>query len=267
MRRSGAAILELTDVFDQWIPLATTINPLTLLMIMGVCIGASALSGMSGFGAGLIITLFVTPIIGAKAVVPVLAVTMAITNVSRIWFFRSALDWRLVTTIAGPGLLAAVAGSLLYVRLDTAAVQTLLGAVLILSIPLKRYLAGRAIVPSDTVLAGFGGIFGFLSSIMVGAGILLIPMLLGAGLAGSALLATDATIAVAINLVKILMFGTLDALTLQLLVIALAMGICTVPGTWLASWIIKRTDIRIHTLAIEIMIVCGGAVMLITSLW
>lgn len=250
---------------DQWLPLVSALELRTIALVMAVCVGAAALSGMSGFGAGLIITLFITPIIGAKAVVPVMAVVMTFNNFSRVWFFRAGLNRRLLLLIAGPGMATAVLGAMLYVRLDSAAVQMLLGAVLILAIPLQRFLAARKISPGDRALLGFGGVFGFLSSIIVGAGLLVVPMLMGAGLAGSALLATDAAIAVLVNIVKILMFGSLDALNLQLFVVALVMGVCTVPGTWLASWIVKRTDVRIHTAAIEMLIVCGGFALLIGS--
>jgi uncharacterized membrane protein YfcA len=242
------------------------VDPSTLLMIMAACFGAAVLSGMSGFGGGLIITLFITPIIGAKAVVPVLAVAMGITNLSRVWFFRTALNPRIVALLAGPGAVAAVLGSMLYVRLDPSVVQALLGIVLIGSMIPRHYLAKHRISPNRTVLVGIGGLYGFLSSVVVGAGIILVPTMLGAGLAGAALLATDAAIAVLINIVKIFMFGTLDALTLKLFIIALLMGACTVPGTWLASCIVKRTNVRIHTMAMEVLIICGGGFLLIDSL-
>ena len=62
---------------------------------------------------------------------------------------------------------------------------------------------------------------------IVGAGMLVIPMLMGLGLAGPALLATDGAIAVLVNLAKVIFFGSLDALSLQLFLLAVAMGICT----------------------------------------
>jgi hypothetical protein len=44
------------------------------------------------------------------------------------------------------------------------------------------------------------------------------------------------------------------------------MGLCTIPGTWVAAWIVKRTDIRIHTLFVEVLIVVGGASFIYGSL-
>lgn len=238
--------------------LLTQLDPAVILMVMAVCFVAAAVSGLSGFGAGLIITLAITPIIGPKAVVPALSVLMLINNLSRVAFFRGALDLRVLGLVVATAVPASVFGARVYVDLDTDLVRILLGAVLILSIPLRRWIAGRQWVAGPVSLLVFGFAFGFLSSVMVGAGILVIPMLLGAGLAGPALLATDAAIAVLVNVVKIAAFGRLEALDLPLFVAAVAMGLCTVPGTWLAAWIVRRTDIRIHTAIMEVIVMAGG---------
>jgi uncharacterized protein len=241
-------------------------EPATILLVMAVCFAAAALSGLSGFGAGLIITTFITPIIGAKAVLPALSVIMLITNASRVAFFRGSLDWRVLGLVVGTAVPSSVVGARVYVELDSIWVQVFLGLVLIVSIPLRRWLAGRAFRAGTTSLLLFGLIWGFLSSILVGAGVLVIPMLLGAGLAGPALLATDAAIAVIVNVPKIAAFGRFDALDLPLFAASLAMGLCTIPGTWIAAWIVRRTDIYIHTLFMEGLVMAGGAYILIDSL-
>jgi uncharacterized protein len=241
-------------------------EPATILLVMAVCFAAAALSGLSGFGAGLIITTFITPIIGAKAVLPALSVIMLITNASRVAFFRGSLDWRVLGLVVATAVPSSVVGARVYVELDSIWVQVFLGLVLIVSIPLRRWLAGRAFRAGTASLLLFGLIWCFPSSILVGAGVLVIPMLLGAGLAGPALLATDAAIAVVVNVPKIFAFGRLNALDPPLFAASLAMGLCTIPGTWVAAWIVRRTDIRIHSLLMEGLVVAGGAVILAEAL-
>jgi uncharacterized protein len=246
--------------------LIAALEPETIALVMAACFFAAALSGLSGFGAGLLIALAITPIIGAKAVVPALSVVMLITNFSRVVFFWTTLDLKVLALVVATALPTSVLGAMVYVELDGELVRALLGSVLILSIPLRRWIAGRELVAGPAALLSFGAGFGFLSSILVGAGILVIPMLLGAGLAGPALLATDAAIAVVVNIVKIVAFGRLDALDLPLLVAALAMGLCTVPGTWVAAWIVRRTDIRVHTVMMELIVMLGGTLILFVVL-
>ena len=242
------------------------LTPLTVLMAVGVCFVAAALGGMSGVGAGMIITLFITPIIGPKAVVPVISVLMLINNASRAWFYREYMEPKRIALIAGTAVPASALGALLYVRMESDLIQGLLGAILIASVPLRRLTAHRMMEPSKPTVIAVSGAFGFLSSIIVGAGMLVLPILMGFGLAGPALLATDGAIAVIVNLAKIIFFGSLDALTPSLFVVAFVMGLCTIPGTWVAAWIVKRSDIRIHTLFIEALIVVGGASFIYGSL-
>jgi uncharacterized membrane protein YfcA len=242
------------------------VAPLTALLLLVAAFGASFVGGLSGFGTGLIIALFITPIVGAKSVIPVLSVFMTFTNGSRVWFFRNGLDWRPVVLIAGPAIPASVLGAMLQVRIESQAMQILLGLILILAVPVRRWLEGRKVAPGYTALMLFGAAFGFSSSLILGTGMLIIPMLLGTGLAGGALLATDAAIALIVNLARAIAFGRLDALTMPLVTLAVAMGVMTIPGTWAARYIVQRTPIRIHTLAIEALIIVGGASMIIGAL-
>lgn len=234
-----------------------------LLTGMTVCFLAAALGGMSGFGSGLIITLFITPIIGPKAVLPVITVLMMITNASRVWFFRGALDLRRIAMIVGVAVPAAAAGAMVYVRLESGFIGVLLGAILVASVPLRRWVAHKELVPGPTAIVIVSGAYGFLGSIIVGAGMMVIPLLMGAGLTGASLLATDAAIAVVLNFSKMIFFGSLDALDLPLFVLAVAMGLCTIPGTWAGTWVMRHTPLRLHTIFIEALIIAGGAAMIL----
>lgn len=240
-------------------PSLASLDPWTMAAGVGVCFLAAMLGSVAGMGAGLIVTLFITPIIGAKAVVPVISVLMLINNASRAWFYREGLQLQKVGLIAGVAVPMSALGALVYVRLEGILVQVLLGVMLIASIPIRRWMAGREIEPSRGQIVAVSGIFGFLSSVIVGAGILVIPILMGLGLVGPALLATDAAIAVLVNIAKVIFFGSLDALSLQLFLLAVAMGLCTIPGTWAGAWLVRRTSIRVHTAIIEALIVVGGA--------
>jgi uncharacterized membrane protein YfcA len=242
--------------------LAGDVSLLVVLAGMVVCFAAGVLGGLSGYGAGMLVTVFIAPIVGPKALVPMISVLMLINNGSRVWFYRHALDLRTVVRVSVVALPMAWIGAQLYVRLDSSIVQIVLGAVLIASVPLRRAMAGARITPGPMAVYGIGALFGFLSSLIVGAGMLIVPMLMGVGYAGAALLATDAAIAVVVNLFKSIVFGALDALTLQHTVLALVLGLCTIPGTAAAAWMVRRTSLRVHTALVEGLILLGGASML-----
>lgn len=242
--------------------LSGAITPGVALAGMVVCFLAGMLGGLSGYGAGLLVTLFIAPIVGPKALIPMISVLMLINNASRVWFYRSALDLGTVVRVSAVALPMAWIGAELYVRLESGIVQVVLGAVLILSVPLRRLLDRARITPGPVAVYGIGATYGFLSSLIVGAGMLIVPMLMGIGFAGPALLATDAAIAVSANLFKAVIFGALDALSLAHFVLALILGLCTIPGTACAAWIVRRTSVRLHSALIETLIIVGGTMML-----
>mgnify|MGYP006306753735 CR=1 FL=1 len=229
---------------------------------MAVCFAGGMVGGLSGYGTGLLVALFITPVIGPKALIPVMSVMMLINNGGRVFFYREATDWRLVLRISAASVPMAWLGAELYVQLEGSAIQVLLGAVLIASVPMRRIVARRQLKPGPLAIYAIGGIFGFISSILLGSGMLILPTLMGLGLAGPALLATDAAIAVVVNLAKAVIFGALDALELPMAALAVVMGLCTIPGTAVASIVVRRTSLRLHTWLIEALLILGGASMI-----
>ena len=246
--------------------LAGSFGPSMILAAIAVCFFAGMLGGLSGYGAGILVTLFIAPIVGPKALIPMMSVLMLINNGSRVWFYRTHMNVGTVLRISAVAIPMAWIGAELYVKMDSAIVQTVLGGVLVASVPLRRIMAGKAMTPSTVGVYGIGAAYGFLSSIIVGAGMLIVPLLMGIGFAGPALLATDAAIAVMVNLAKTLIFGTLDALSLKYFFLALTMGVFTIPGTACAAWLVRRTSIRLHTMMIEGLILIGGTTMLLGGL-
>jgi uncharacterized membrane protein YfcA len=230
----------------------------TFALIAAVAVFGAIISGMSGFGGGLIIAAFLAPIIGVRALVPALGVIMLFNNASRLWFYRHALDFRSARLIVVCAVPTAVLGAILYVELNVTVITAVLGCVLIGSVPSRRWLTNRDIRLNAPGLAVFGGVFGFLNATMVGTGLLVVPVLMGAGLLGQTLLATDAAIAIGINIVKAVVFGSYGVLTAELALAAVVVGICTIPGSWIAAWIVQRTEVRIHTYLMEGLIICGG---------
>src|SRR4030095_5442173 len=85
--------------------------------------------------------IFVAPLVGVQALVPVMSVAMLFNNAGRLWAYFPALDRRIFLVMMLSAIPASVLGAIVYVRLDTALVSRLLGGVLIASAPLSRYLS------------------------------------------------------------------------------------------------------------------------------
>src|ERR1700722_7322041 len=75
-----------------------------LALVATVALLASVIGGVSGYGTGALIPLILVPLIGAEAVVPIIAISALFTNSSRMTAFLKYVDWWRV----GIGIAAAV---------------------------------------------------------------------------------------------------------------------------------------------------------------
>jgi uncharacterized protein len=233
----------------------------TYLIVALVAALASIIGGVTGYGSGLLLPLVMVPAIGAEATVPVLGATAIFTNLGRVMAFRPDVDWSKVWRIALPAAPAVVLGAAFNTWLSGRGVLILLGLTLLAMIPLRRVMAG-VVIPSRLIpLAGF--VFGLLVGGTSGAGVILIAMLGGLGLAGAALVATDAAVSVVTGTVKTITFGTLGALTPGLFAFAAIIGLATLPGGYAARALVRRLPVRVHAALMDAIIVIGG----LTFLW
>lgn len=237
-------------------------SPWQLALACVVALAASTLGGLSGFGTGLVLPVFLVPLVGVANVIPVMAVAMLLNNGSRIFAFWQHIQWPQVRRMLVLGLPACMAGAYSYTLLSARWIAVLLGTVLLLSVPLRRLLRRPQIRISPVAEIAAGASFGFINGGMTGTGVILISVLMSVGLTGSAIVATDAVISVAMGLAKVLLFSGLAALSLELALIGLLVGVFTAPGAFLARAVLKHMPAGIHAGLMEAVVVAGAVVLL-----
>lgn len=213
---------------------------------------------ISGYAGGLILAICLTPVLGVKAIVPVLAMSLLISHTSRAWAFRKGFQWPIYRDVMITALPGIAFGAGIYSLLPVAWVAVVLGVFLLMSAPLRRLMQRANVVVGRKSLMGAGVPFGVLSGAAIGAGLILAPFFLAAGLAGEALLGTMAAVAFTVNVVKTLVFSGFSVLTADLAVIGAAIGACTVPGNLFGRWVVQNTPIRVHIALIEVVVAVGG---------
>src|SRR3954462_14984701 len=234
----------------------------TLAAVAALSIGAAIVGGMGGFGTGVILAAALVPLIGVKALVPVMAVAGVIINAGRFWFYRESLERRMLGVVLVSALPFLVLGTWLYSVLEARSVGTILGSAVIASVPLRRILRKKAVMLSTPSLAVGSGIFGLASGLATGTGVILVSLLLGTGMSGPAVLATDALVSIALDLTKAVLFQRFNLLDAQAFFIGLVIGVASIPGSAIAAWLVMRFGARLHVVFMETLIVVGGASML-----
>ena len=234
-----------------------------LLLVAGVALFASVLGGVAGYGTGALMPLILVPMVGAENVVPIIALAGMLTNMGRVFAYLKLVVWRKVWIVSLGAIPPCMVTAYGYTLLTGKGAQIVIGTMLILTVPLRYVMRKRALVLDDKGLfigsVGYGTVVGG----TVGAGVILLSVLMASGLAGAAVIATDAVISMTVGISRILVFGTAGAITIQTIAFALLIGIVAFPGAFLARAFVERMPIHVHTAILDAVVLVGGLVMVI----
>jgi len=226
---------------------------------------AAVMGGVSGYGTGALMPLVLVPIVGAEPVVPILAISAMMNNVSRSLAFRRYIDVRRGLIVFACAVPTCVLGSYGYTRLTSFGALLVIGTVLILTVPVRRLLFHQNFRIGDRTLAASAVAYGGLAGGTTGAGVMLLSLLMAVGLEGAAVIATDAFISIAIGCTKVAVFGLASAITPQVLALGLLMGLVAFPGAFLAKRFVEALPVRVHTAILDAMVMIGGATMIVSA--
>src|SRR6185437_11564511 len=107
-----------------------------LALVAAVAFLASLIGGVSGYGTGALMPLVLVPLVGPAPVVPMIAISAFFNNASRLAASLKYADVRraAITTVCSvPTCIQSAWG---YTRLSSAGAALVIGAMLILSVPL-----------------------------------------------------------------------------------------------------------------------------------
>ena len=232
-----------------------------ILLVAGVALIASVVGGVAGYGTGALMPLVLVPMLGPEPVVPIIAVSGLLTNSGRIFAFLRTVDWRRAAIALAGSVPFAAVSAYGFTLLSGRAVQFLIGAMLILTVPLRYAMRRRASALGDRGLLlsamGYGAVMGG----TVGAGVILLSILMSAGLQGAAVIATDAVVSIVVGAVRLVVFGTAGAVTAQVAAFGLLIGVVGFAGAFLAKSFVQRLPIHVHTAILDVVVLIGGAVM------
>ena len=229
-----------------------------LLLIVLIAFVTACVSGVTGVAGGLLPAIFLTPIIGITTIMPVLGIMLAIGSFSRSWVNRGDFHSEVFFRITLPALPMVVVGSLVYAQLEANAIALLLGGVVLVSIPLRKWAQSKSLKTSPVTLSFIGGIFGFLAGSAVGPGMLLIPFMLGYGLSRTSFVATMAVIATLTNVTRVATYGSIGLMTQEIVLMGLLAGAATLPGNIIGRRFLRGMSNNSHGVLVDIMTVMGG---------
>lgn len=236
--------------------------PATLALLVAA-LPTAVIGGVVGFGTGLTMLPLVVWTVGVRASVPLLSIALLLGNVSRAWFSRRELDWRVIGAYLTGAVPLAVLGAVVYAGARVEWLSRLMGFFMLGSVPLRRWIERG---PRRMRLRHFpllGGASGFLSALVAATGPVNTPFFLGYGLRRGAYVGTEAACVAVVHLAKTVVYGRYALLTLETAALGLAIGGVMFVGAFLGRRILDRMSDRAFVLLVEVLITALGVVFVL----
>lgn len=231
---------------------------LALAAIVGSTIG-----GVAGFGTGVIMIPAIVWVVGVKSTVPVLTVCMLLGNSARVWFSRDEIEWRVVSAFLLGAVPMTIVGATLYTHIEGRWLSRMMGAFMILAVPLGRGLAGAGVAVRLRHFPLVGAFFGFLSALVGSVGPIMTPFFLSHGLRKGRYLSTDALCTVGTYITRAIIFRRNELLTGPLITIGLYIGVVMIGGAWLGRRLVDRMSEKTFLRILEGLLVFFGLRLLL----
>lgn len=196
-------------------------------------------------GAATLLIPVISFLLGAQLVAPVVSLAALIANPSRILMFRHDIDWQVLSYMIPGSILGAILGAWSLTQIDTRLIQLLLGLFLVTYVLQERF--SRSEISLQMRLPGFlplGFGVSYLSGLIGATGPLHNPFMMRYGLLKEKLVATKSVNSLAMQLTKLLSYGGLGLLTMEVGVYGLILGLGATLGVYLARN-------QLHSIAVQ----------------
>lgn len=228
-----------------------------ILAIVGLIAGL--LSGAVGFGGGMILLPVITYFYGIEVAIPVSTIAQLMSNLSRVGIGWKDIDWRAVGRFTLVALPFTALGAFGFAKVPKAPMTMVLCTFLIVFAIIK--LRGKIHLPKRpaTMYIG-GGLTGLVNGLLGISGPLSSAVFLTLDLAPVAYIASEATAAAAMHVVKTIVYGKLNLMSWEIFFSGLGIGAAMIVGNIIAMHYIRNVNKKLYQRIV-------AAVMIAVSLW
>lgn len=230
-----------------------------LAILIAVGFIAGLLSGAVGFGGGMILLPAITYFYGVEIAVPISTIAQLLSNLSKMAFGLRDIKWRSVGNFLILAAPLTALGAMGFAVVPKQLMTRILCLFLIVFAIIK--LRGKMQLPASkaTMFIG-GGTTGLINGLLGISGPLSSAVFLTIGLSPVAYIASEATAASAMHIIKIIVYGKLNLMSYNIFLNGLYIGIAMMAGNYIAIRAIKHINKHLYQKIV-------AAVMIAASLW
>lgn len=209
-----------------------------LLLLCGSFI-AALISGVAGFGGGLLLLPLLIKTVGADIAVPLLTISQIIGNLSRVFLGRHQIQWRPVIIFLLGAAPMSLLGALLFIEINKILVTRITGFSIIIFVFMKYFDFFR-IKPGNKDLFIGGIMTGLISGMIGSAGPLGASIFLSLNMSPSAYISSEATTAFIIHIFKIIIYQKYIDFKPNILFFSVLLGFSMIAGTFTGKKLVDK---------------------------
>ena len=133
-----------------------------LPVLGGAAFLASLLGSVAGSGGTAVLLPVMVLSFGVREAIPVLTIAQIMGNLGRMWIWRKAIDWQVISRFSLGAAPASVLGAFLFVEVPTSVLIRILGAALLVIVAYKHTVGGRSRKLPLWAFTPLGAVFGIL---------------------------------------------------------------------------------------------------------
>lgn len=193
--------------------------------------GAGAITSVAGLGGGILLLLGLSLVWSPAEALATTAPAMFLSGLHRWWLLRDDVDRSIAKGFAWGAIPGSFFGGLLVTQMPDALLRWLM-------VLMTFFAVGRALKlyewqPRAWAMVPAGAGIGAISAAVGGAGLLVGPLFISAGLTGKRFVATIAVAAASLHLGRIVAYGAGGLVTSETLVRGLVLTVSLMAGNWM----------------------------------